>query len=494
MAEMWDIAKYVEEHPDDYEQRWKLAKKLYAAWEYRLALEHLQVLKNEWDKKVNVVRYLAASYYRLGRYDEAISELQSSVETWPDETGLREQMARVLEIAGRREEAAEVWKTINEGDPHHPIAANAVKRLVEKREPSQKQDLSLADSDSGIDLNPGRVCPGCGAQNSYEYARCWQCQAQLAEVHATPRPTPHLEERHLPILSPETLMMGLGLAAVAMLALCLYLSMKLVFLGNADPDLAISTLGDFYRHEISLSRVLTGLVIIIAWPLVLTFALRLVKPERPIPNPLIWLVGLLQASLAFLCSWLPFDLIPLALLLPAVVGFVAVAVAFGLGFLRSLNVWVLQFLLMCLTTLIAFSAIESIQLRHALNPIKEIPAVLRYARAQAANAPRGAVPLPGNIVPVKQKVVWQSTGSVWLDLRAGNTRFTVYSENESVDLKFEINQGETKTCAYEFFKGRKWLYKYPIRVGEEYFVKIMGADGTNVKVEIAGMLIPKVLE
>lgn len=86
MAEVWDIAKYVEEHPDDYEQRWRLAKKLYAAWEYRLALEHLQVLRNEWQKRLNVVRYLAATYYRLGRYDEAVAELREAIETWPQIT------------------------------------------------------------------------------------------------------------------------------------------------------------------------------------------------------------------------------------------------------------------------------------------------------------------------------------------------------------------------------------------------------------------------
>ena len=54
MTDVWDIAQYVEAHPDNNEQRWRLAKKLYMAWEYRLALEHLQVLKNEWDRNINV--------------------------------------------------------------------------------------------------------------------------------------------------------------------------------------------------------------------------------------------------------------------------------------------------------------------------------------------------------------------------------------------------------------------------------------------------------
>jgi len=94
MAELWDIAHDVEAHPDDYEKRWKLAKKLYAAWEYRLALEHLLILKNEWNSKANVLRYLGATYYRLGRYDESTKELYDAIKLWPEEVGLYEQLAR----------------------------------------------------------------------------------------------------------------------------------------------------------------------------------------------------------------------------------------------------------------------------------------------------------------------------------------------------------------------------------------------------------------
>ena len=37
MADVWDVARYVESHPDDTDQRWRLAKKLYMAWEFRIA-------------------------------------------------------------------------------------------------------------------------------------------------------------------------------------------------------------------------------------------------------------------------------------------------------------------------------------------------------------------------------------------------------------------------------------------------------------------------
>ncbi|MEK7795771.1 MAG: hypothetical protein AAB353_14635, partial [Candidatus Hydrogenedentota bacterium] len=82
MADVWELQQWVEGHPDRFDQRWRLAKKLFLAWEYRLALEHLLVLKNEWDRRPNVVRYLAATYYRLGRYEEAIEELRAATQSW----------------------------------------------------------------------------------------------------------------------------------------------------------------------------------------------------------------------------------------------------------------------------------------------------------------------------------------------------------------------------------------------------------------------------
>ena len=129
MAEIWDIARYVEANPDDHEQRWRLAKKLYTAWEYRLALEHLQVLKNEGQERINILRYLAATYYRLGRYDEATDELRNAISIWPDEIGLIEQLARVLEIAGDHIGAAEMWERVHALDHHHPMATHAAARL-----------------------------------------------------------------------------------------------------------------------------------------------------------------------------------------------------------------------------------------------------------------------------------------------------------------------------------------------------------------------------
>ena len=141
MAEIWDIARYVEANPDDHEQRWRLAKKLYTAWEYRLALEHLQILKNEGQERLNIRRYLSATYYRLGRYKEATLELREAITVWPDEIGLYEQLARVLEIAGDHPGAADMWEKSLELDPHHPMASHAAARLRSRTSDTDKKKI-----------------------------------------------------------------------------------------------------------------------------------------------------------------------------------------------------------------------------------------------------------------------------------------------------------------------------------------------------------------
>ena len=83
MADIASLTEHVEAHPGDYEQRWRLAKKLYEAHEYAVALEHLEILRDEWVAKINLVRYLAAVYYRLDRHADSIAALATAVRAWP---------------------------------------------------------------------------------------------------------------------------------------------------------------------------------------------------------------------------------------------------------------------------------------------------------------------------------------------------------------------------------------------------------------------------
>ena len=495
-TELWDIARYVEDHPDDFEQRWRLAKKLYTAWEYRLALEHLQVLKNEWQRKLNVIRYLAATYYRLGRYADAIAELKAAIDAWPQEIGVREQLARVLETAGEEEEAARAWRKIKELDAKHPIAESAAKRLDAKRQPTAAADLRLRDSDSGIDLSPGHACPNCGAVNSEGFDRCWQCHAPLAAGGPTPRPTPPPEEPKVPILTPETATLAAGIMVVGLLALALYLSLRLLWVASGpEAPRTITSIWELYTYDLAWSRVVTGTLLIVACPAVLWGMLQLIKPEEPVPGALLILAGLLPPSLGYVCTWLSPSLLFLAFLLPAIISLAIIAGAFGLGFARAINVWILHLAAMVALTAITFTLVEAAQLERIYNPFSEIPAVIRFAGERLGEEAHATHTIPGHALPLEQRLRWLSTGSGWLDQRARHVTFTVVASPPGPSLFFDIQDDAGLTIDFRRVEASPWSYTYDVEPGKIYRVVITGPEeGVTARLQTSGMFILELLE
>ncbi len=488
VAELWDIARHVEEHPDDSEQRWRLAKKLYTAWEYRLALEHLQILKKEWRDKANVWRYLAATYYRLGRYDEAIVELRAAIETWPDEIGLLEQLARVLEVSDKRLEAVETWRKIEKMDPHHPIASKAAKRLTEEKPPSEQSDLQLGDSDSGIDLSPGQVCPRCGAQNSSEFDRCWQCHAFLNELESTGASTPPPLPRRRPMLTPETIGLSAGLFVLALLLLGAYLSLRWVLFKNQTGLPRIdATLYDIYCNQMVWSRMIVGGALLFIWPIALWLALLLVKPKQPVPASWIILTGLFLTGLTYVSSWLPEQLLMLTVLLPPLLALSIILGGFSIGLLRGFNVWLLHLAIVGVCTITVWTVTESIQLRVPLNPFKEIPAIIKFSKTDKNIQNNAVYKLTSGTLPLSKKVKWVSTGSRWLDSRAGQALFTLYTVAPDPQMKFEIHDS-TGTLLYEPVFGKQWSRRFLIKTEHEYDITAHGPKELFVQIDISSML------
>jgi hypothetical protein len=487
MAEIWDIARYVEEHPEDHDQRWRLAKKLYMAWEYRLALEHLQVLKNEWEHKVNVVRYLAATYYRLGRYEEAIRELESAIENWPDELGLREQLARVYEMADRRERAAEVWESVNDLDPQHPIARSAVKRLRKRIKEGDKpsEDLRLGDSDSGIDLSEGFVCPACGAQNSSEYDRCWQCHAALHESgkNAVIRKPEKKEKSAVPSPSPETFGLIAGISLVVLLAIAIYLSVTLF---GADDDFIATSLREVYETDMGLTRVVWGGMMILLWPAILWLSITLLDVRPKVSANFVTVTGLSLAALLYILTWLPAQVLLLIPIVPAAISLVIILGAFGVPPGKGAAVWALQLALVIPCAILAFVVADKTQSERALNPFTDLPALVRYAGEDPVTRDDR---FAAGTTPMSFDVEWESTGSPWLDSRAKDMRFRIISEEGDQPIKFEI-QDNSGTRAYETVTGKQWDYRFPISPGEPYRLILTGAQGVRAQLEVHGLLRP----
>jgi hypothetical protein len=482
---VWDLVQHVEEHRDDYMSRWRLAKKLYAAWEYDLALEHLLVLKEEWDRKLNVLRYLAATYYRLGRYEDSMSELRDSIKLWPREIGPREQLARVQEAAGLRDEAAETWRRIQELEPRHPIARSAFMRLTsETGPPTPQRELHIGDSDSGIDLSPGQVCPNCGAQNSDEFERCWQCHARLASVRSSGSRSRTGGSGG----AAESLQIAAGLALVGVLSLCFWLSFQLLLAWRAQENTpqVLNTLQELYDTRLGLTRVLSGVVMAFSFPLLLNLAIGVARPERSFSPRGLKLAAMLLGTGLFAATWVPIHYLPGVLLGGAVVWAGLLLWLSPLSAMRTLKIWALHLGLVTTVTYVAFTASEYQALRVFFNPFMDLPALVRHAQSESAQL--GVVELPAGTVPYSQgSLLWQSTGSAWLDRRVGPTEFQVQTAGDLTDMRFEL-QGPGGTKLYERVSQSPWAVSYVVKPMEPYEVRVTGVEGAPVQVRVAGIL------
>lgn len=482
MTDITELTQYVEENPNDHEQRWRLAKRLYNGCEYRLALEHLFVLRKEWTQRVNVVRYLAATYYRLGRYEDAVREIEYGIENWPDELGLREQLARVLEVAGRREAAADAWDEVRKRDPKHPVADSAVRRLREKESKTPEHDLNLMGSDSGINMLPGQACPNCGAQNSLEAELCWQCQAPMFSVKTGP-PVVRPVERGRAI-SPQVVRLLAGIVVGLIVLLALASSIRDITMTRGD---TLISLESFYRYDLAGSRFLTGLFLLVAWPLALHLALYALN-DTSVSFGAINLSGLFLAGLVFAASCVSPAYIAPGFLLAAVLTLAIAWGGFRLRFNQALAVSSFQLIAALVTLLLTFSTAEWIRAGIFFNPISEIPAVLAYARAPNDGGMWSEETTREAHVPVEYTLEWRSTGSKWFDYYGERTTITIEPEPGRGPYEFALQNANRETYGLAVDIRDTCVKEYDVLPGIRYYVRISGPESSVVKLKVSGLL------
>lgn len=196
MADADEIRVYLESYPDDHDQRWRLARKLYEQRDYPPALVELLLLKVAWPDHVPVQRFLGATHYRLGQFAEAASVLEMAVARNPGDVLLLEQLARTYEGAGRRHRAIDTWKLVLKFDAS-PRAVEALDRLgVTASTPppgalaSTLQELSTHGDDTLVN------CPHCGEPNDMFSERCWRCHGDFAVMPAQDAPRESVTPRH----------------------------------------------------------------------------------------------------------------------------------------------------------------------------------------------------------------------------------------------------------------------------------------------------------
>lgn len=490
-GDMWELAQYIEEHPDDHEERWRLAKKMYLSWEYRHALEHLLVLKNEWSPRLNVLRYLAATYYRLGRYEEAIGELEQALARWPEEVGLREQLARVKEIAGDRLGATKEWQQIAEINPEHPTANSAIRRLHAVPQNTPKEDLGLMESDSGVPLKVGVVCPQCGAQNSADEARCWQCNEPLGAI--TPQPRRRRGQATPLAAGPsiETLVTLVGAVGLVLLLINLYLSVRLVLEDHSSgANVGYQTLEELYRHGMAKTRIALGVALYAGWPLALWIAMSFYNVKLRIPPAFVTLTGFVVAGIAYLCTWLPLNALALFVLLPPGTAALFIFGVYRLSTRESLMIWGSHLAIMAVVLPTVFIASERVQLGMTIfNPIAEATRVLAFSGSSSEDSFASSA-LPDTEVPIAQRMRWESTGSEWLDRRAGSTLFEVTTSSPA-GLIFEIKEEGQGTRLYEDITSNIWKVRFNVSPNKVYEIIVRRKDrgeGTVAEVDISGVM------
>lgn len=483
-----ELTSFVEAHPDDHDQRWRLAKKLYMDCEYRQALEHLLVLRHAWRPRVNLTRYIAATYYRLGRYDEALKELGPALERWPSEIALREQVARVFEVTGRTLQALDAWREIRASNESHPMAARAIQRLEAMLSEDAPEEIPIGDSDSGLDIG-GLVCAVCGAQNSVEFSRCWQCHALLDEraAAATPAPITTSAPRTRTDETADRLVWIIAAVAVAVLALDVYLTLShLARLNLSEPRGVLLSLRAVLEYEFAFTRIGIGIGLALLWPVAIALAIKVVEVPGAVNASVAVVTGLLAAAITYLTTWAP----GLWWLAAPVVG---AALTFALMWhylegpprLRA-AAWMLHGALVAAAALTGFVAFQGFA------PLMDTTALIRFAGTEAASEDTGIYHGPDLLVDRPVPVVWESSGSDWLDSLPLVVRFRLLDAPPDKPLYVELLENGRVLAGRNVDGPRVEFTETPIVSGNDYVLHLHGVgDAPPVRLQILSLHRPR---
>lgn len=506
MADLWEIARYVEANPNNYVQRWRLAKKLYLAWEYRLALEHLQILKNEWDEKENVLRYLAATYYRLKRLTDSVDELKGALQIWPQSLGLYEQLARTLDIADRKDEAVEVWTEILARVPEHAYANRAIRaadvdrnkaRPGESRPvgddagPSRRLDTALGEEPRRLETTyestyetppPGQpdiVCPQCGTRNSSGFLHCWRCHGNLSEAPLDPLVVSVPQSGEARRVNTRVILAG------GVLALLFALDLFLTYIHlrpsgeTAETGIVEVTLSDFVMRHFAGTHVGLGLLLLFGWPLLLNAALFLTATPQS-SRAKQHFTGVTLAAFCYAVSWLPGVLLPIGLVLLLIAAFVMTRYFIGIPLQATILAWMVQVLGVATLSLTAVAATEGVDF------VVELPLIARF-ESGPANEPTLAYT---GVSPVEISLEWESSGSTWLDREAAAAGFSISAGLHERPLFVEIQDGGGRTRAFEKLTADELQFVFePVEPREPYRLLITGREeGVALTIEIRSLL------
>ena len=516
-SELNDLEAYVAEHPEDPVHRWGLAKKLYLDGDFQRSVEHLRFLKDLWPNKVNVRRYLAAGYYRLNRYDEAIDELRGSINQWESDIPIREQLARVYEVAGRRGEAIAVWKEIQQIAPGHAMAVWALSRLQEgitsgggvATPTVDMLNLTPVDGisvpDGGMLLPNATTCAECGTPNSEEFERCWRCRAPLkggspkaaagqAEVEAFVDPAVHFPVEEF-AAHPRLPIWVYAVAIVALLLGCW--AARLTFVEwtqytqiNAEgaPKVLMGLDAILWKNLLPL-RLILGVVLLLAWPLCIWLSSLLIRGGGARFMEVL-VCGLLFSVSAYLILWLPLYRIGY----PALILFAASSLGFVLIFRHELGTavtaWIVQVLMILGIVAVTVASVEG----HVF--LFDLPAICSFEAEKGVTVHKPGTLDKNTMVssgssklytPVRLPIFWESSGSQWLDRRVGIVMFEIESDATGSELFATLEQSG-ESLVTETMKVSPFSFTTSVEPNQQYSLTITGKENTELRIRIFSIL------
>jgi tetratricopeptide (TPR) repeat protein len=478
MPSIDELTDYVFEHPEAYEERWRLAKRLYTEGEYEDALKHLTILKRRWMKKLNVLRYLAATYYRLERFDDAIAELKETLVQWPRETPVLEQLAKVYEASGQTSMADAVWAEIAKFNPEHAAARRDRRSSIDLLEGADSSRIAPARGEGAT-----RACPNCGARNSEVFDRCWQCHAPL---HVPARPVePALTPDVAPTrMAPWLLTLAGGAATVALLTVATYLALRTRndFAAQLGIESAPSTVSRALAEDQYAARLIVALVLTAFWPVALWAGFASARSPRP-PIPALCGAALLLGAMTYLSMWLPAQWMFLVPLAPALSALVIVYLCEVRKPRAILVAWGAQGILVLFLAAAVYAITERPQ------SVTQIPAMISYARAHATRPAPGPGALYDGVTPDARRISFAETGSTWLDARLNRVTLEAHLVGGQGPVAITLREGGS-IIAY--------ADEPPLRVtsriqpGLAYALEISGKPDTHFQITYSGVLAPTV--
>ena len=278
---------------------------------------------------------------------------------------------------------------------------------------------------------------------------------------------------------------------MALFAVAAGLSYKMFRDIDQNEILFFTSLWDVYAFDMVWSRVAVGIVAFITWPLMLRLTIHWMCSETKPPAAQTTWTGLSLGLLFYVGTFLPPNLIPLALILPAAIALAVILGAFRLGFGRSLTVWLIHLVLVFFSGVLVFSGVETYQSGEFFNPVTETTALLRFASTPEAP---GENTISSDQLPLDVLLQWSPTGSAWLDRRAGQTVFTVYMQPSARVQVEMIALNTNKRYLSESVEETGWTASYGIDAGKPYLLTVTGPEEVSCHLTVTGILPVELLQ